>query len=294
MSNPIPILLIDDDKLYGDTLATTAGSYDIDITHFETGKEAFEHLKNNPYDYKGIIFDARCVWDNNKESQANDKFLTRAITELERFETEHKIHYPIAVNTGYIQDFETEKELIEERNGKIFDKANAEGNSQALFDFLKDKIQNIEEWIYRDVFEVFTLGYFDNSLRVNLKEIIRKMGVDIAIHDNFNAIRKFLEQIYRKIKEKNTNNIPDELVGNLEWTWRYLSGMLVNARIRNQQISFQSNSPLFTPNIISATKFIEELTSTNSHNYSGTSYIYKSVVFALLELLLWFKGFMGR
>lgn len=292
MSNPIPILLIDDDKLYSESLILIGRSYEINIKHFETGKEAFEHLKNNPYAYKGIIFDARCVWDNSKESKENDKFLNRAILELERFEKEYQVYYPMVVNTGYIDGFQDEKEAIENRNGKIFQKSGNEDNSPALFDFLKDKIQNTEEWIYRDVFEIFTLGYLDNNLRINLKEIIRKMNVNVAIHDNFTALRKILEQIYIKIKEKDPNNIPDELVGNLESMWRYLSGMRTNSRVSN--ISFQIPNRIFNPTISSTIKLLEEWTSNNSHTYSGSSYIYKSVVFALLEILLWFKDFMVR
>ncbi len=293
MSNPIPILLIDDDKLYSDSLILIGRSYGINIKHFETGEEAFEHLKDNPHQYKGIIFDARCVW--NKESQANDMFLNKAILYLERFEKDYQIYYPMVVNTGYMEVFQVDTELVEKRNGKIFKKSSSEDNSQALFEFLKNKIQNTDEWIYRNVFEVFTLGYLDDSLRVNLKEIIRKMDVDVAIHDNFTAVRKILEQIYIKIKEKDNNNIPDELVGNLESMWIYLSGRHANSRVSNNvfQISNRNNI-IFSPAISSTVKLLEEWTSTNSHSYSGTSYIYKSVVFALLELLLWFKGFMGR
>ena len=98
-----------------------------------------------------------------------------------------------------------------------------------------------------------------------------------------------MEAIYEKLKDKGL--IPPEIYGNLEWTWRYLSGMPVNTRNGNFQIA-----QLFPSHISKNVKTVEELSSTISHHYTEnvSIYAYKSGSFALLEVLLWFKNLMEK
>jgi hypothetical protein len=195
----------------------------------------------------------------------------------------------MVVYTGFAEDFQSQQETVEKRGGKIFEKG-SEIKSKEMLTFLRNKVENLEEWIYKDVFEIFNLDYFDNNLRPNLKEIIKNMGKEVAIHDNFTAIRKILEEMYRRIRAKDANLLPVDLGLNLEAIWVYLSGR--PTKLRNPERTLPAVSPLLLPHESAFVKAIEETTSANSHSYLGTSYAYKSVVFALLEQLLWFKKLM--
>lgn len=293
MADRIRIILIDDNVEDSAIIATTAQRHTMIVTPFTDGKSAFKELRDQPpHYYQALIFDARCIWDTSVETKENDLFLGRAITELERVEKEYHTHYPMVVYTGFSAEFLPLKELVEDRNGKIFTKSSTEPqNLDNLFKFLRQRVENLEEWVYRDVFEIFELGYFNNNLRQNLKEIIKNMGKEVAIHDNFTAIRKILEEMYRKIRAKDVSLLPTELGMNLESIWVYLTGKPTIVDRRTNR-TIQAPRPLLLPHESAFMKAIEETTSANSHTYLGTSYAYKSVVFALLEQLLWFKKLM--
>ncbi len=239
-----------------------------------------------------------------KEQETEDfQFLPEALDELEKIDKRKEIHTPFVVNTGYY-DTEVLSFLslkIDRQKGKLFDKSTQE---EEMLEYLLKEIENAEntkiEKQFADIFDIFDKGYLDASLRNDLLPIIKKLNDNANVKNNFNPLRKFIEAIYEKIKNKDTNLIPDEIyygrgrIGiNLEWTWRYLSGMSVN--IDRTTPPFQSPA-LFSEHISKNVKTVEELSSTISHHYSKdvTTYAYKSAVFALLEALLWFKALMEK
>jgi hypothetical protein len=303
----IHILLIDDIKDYCKSLRNRfweigeEKGLDIQVTDFQNLEEGFAALEKESK-YKALILDAKCLL--TKEQESDDfQFLPEALDELEKIDNRKEIHTPFAVNTGY---YDTESVKLFERKikrqkGKLFDKSTQE---EEMLEYLLGEIENAEntkiEKQYANVFEIFDKGYLDTSLRNDLLPIIKKLNDNANVKNNFNPLRKFIEAIYERIKNKDTNLIPDEIyygrggIGiNLEWTWRYLSGMRVD--INGIPRPFQSNA-LFPEHISKNVKTVEELSSTISHHYSKdvTTYAYKSAVFALLEILLWFKALMEK
>ena len=303
----IHILLIDDIKDYCKSLRNrfweigVEKGLHIQVTDFQNLEEGFAALEKESK-YKALILDAKCLRTKDQETE-DFQFLPEALDELEKINQRTGIYTPFVVNTGYY-DTEVLSSLslkIERQKGKLFDKSTQE---EEMLQHLLKEIENAEntkiEKHYADVFEVFDKGYLDASLRNDLLSILKKLNDNASVKNNFNPLRKFIEAIYEKIKNKDTNLIPDEVyygrgrIGiNLEWTWRYLSGMSVN--MDRTTLPFQSPA-LFSEHISKNVKTVEELSSTISHHYSKdvTTYAYKSAVFALLEALLWFKALMEK
>ncbi len=302
----IDILLIDDEKEYCQSLRSRFLSIgedsdlNIQVKGFQNLEEGFAELEKDSK-YKAVILDAKALIKNDQETPDLD-FLPVALHRLEKLNQKTgRIHTPFAVITGYYDNFLSFDTLIKEQKGKLFDKSSQE---EEMLQYLLNEIENAEntkiEKQFANVFEIFDKDYLDASLRNDLLTVIKKLDDIATVKNNFNSLRKFIEAIYGKIKTKDTNLIPDEVyygrggIGiNLEWTWRYLSGMLVN--VDRTLPPFQS-APIFPEHISKNVKTVEELSSTISHHYPEdvTTYAYKSAVFALLEILLWFKKLMEK
>ncbi len=301
------ILLIDDEKEVCESLIDFASQIgiakfdaDIIITDRQNWQDGAELLEKEYF--HALILDARCMIDNEQVDD-NFDFLTIALERLKEIEQKQDRHIPFVINTGYFGEKEVQmmQRLITERRGKIFSKTLPK---DGMFQYLVAEIEISEntkiEKEYADVFEIFDKGYLEASLRNDLLTIIKKLNDKANVKNNFNPLRKFIEAIYGKIKAKDTNLIPDAVyygrggIGiNLEWTWRYLSGMSVN--VDRTSLPFQTTA-LFSEHISKNVKTVEELSSTISHLYPKdvTTYAYKSAVFALLEILLWFKKLMDK
>lgn len=98
-------------------------------------------------------------------------------------------------------------------------------------------------------------------------------------------------------RNKHQDIIPEALYddkGNLSilWSWLYLSGLEVK---QGGQIKVHARSESVWPSHISRlTKSMIDIFQEGSHDYHDDihHYAYKSTVFALLELLLWYKNFI--
>ncbi len=306
----IDILLIDDDKQFCQSLRSRFLSIgedsdlNIQVKGFQNLEEGFAELEKDSK-YKAVILDAKALIKTDQET-ADLNFLPVALHRLEKLNQKTgRVHTPFAVITGYYDNFLSFDTLIKEQKGKLFDKSSQE---EEMLEYLLKEIENAEntkiEKQYADVFEVFDKGYLDSSYRTDLLNILKNLENPTQLKDKFNPLRKFLEPIYKAIKAKDTNLIPDTVFYNrngrdvnLDWIQRYITGQRVTIPPppNRNGIDYQQDA------IISfhagwGIKYLEELGSKISHDYADevTIYTYKSAVFALLEILLWFKRLMEK
>jgi hypothetical protein len=276
----------------------TKQSLEVVVTSFDNLKEGYLELEKNMSKYKALVLDAKCIIQ--KGENESFEFLPKALRELGEINRKTgQIHLPFAINTGYY-GYETVKVFtreITEQGGKLFDKSDEENMLAFLFGEIA-KLENTKiEKQYADVFEVFDLGYLSISLKQDLLTCLKKLDNPTQIKNNFNPLRKILEAIYQAIKTKDATLIPDNVYFgransiNLDWTWLYLSGRPV--KLQNNT-TITAPQALFPKHIGILIKSFEENTSTISHIYvpSVEIYAYKSTVFSLLEILLWFKELM--
>ncbi len=300
MSEAIHILLVDDaesDSSFVQAFCLKARDFGMKISHFNRGKRGIDELMLNPYKYRGIVLDARCIWDDAQQFP-NDKFLTRMVAELERAEKELNQSFPAVVNTAYIEDFQDELELIRNRGGEIFFKStDSSDTDEQIFRFLTERISNSDEWTYRDLFRLFDDGQLPSELRTDLKSVIRNLNDPANVKDNFTGVRKLIEAIYLELKKLDDTLLPDVAMFkrgsqiNPKWCWRYLSGM--DVRIPGTQDVFHSQA-VFPEHISKCVGSCEELTSVVSHLYAPTvrSYAYKSAAFNLFETMSWYRDYV--
>ena len=118
---------------------------------------------------------------------------------------------------------------------------------------------------------------------------------EFVIKNNAGAIRKFLEAVYKQMKEVSNDWLPDEMfingLVNLEWTYRYLSGLPTKIP-KGPEFKIE---PVFPTHISLMVKMIKETSSiSGSHDYesSVTNYTLKCLTYGLLDLLLWFKKYV--
>ena len=164
-----------------------------------------------------------------------------------------------------------------------------------MFAYLKEEVKKLPEteiiMMYSDVFELFDRGYLDTSYREKLLFILmnyesrQQQEVEGAI----TQIRKILEGIYKALGIMGRidpvlipNNRP-----NLEWCQRYISGLNIDG--------FDEIPPAIVPSHIGWTlKILKENSSAaGAHDYGDSvhNFALKTMVFALLDVLLWFKKF---
>lgn len=162
---------------------------------------------------------------------------------------------------------------------------------------MKKLIQNAENYQierkYADVFEIFEKGYLGQSERERLLNILRKLDSKTLVKDNFNTLRKILEAIFISLNQTHNQLIPNRCIipiqnrPNLTWVWHYLRG-----EVRYPDRTSEINTNPLSNYYLALISFLQEITDINSHNYPAnpSDYAYKSTVFALLEMLLWFKS----
>lgn len=309
MSKAIHILLIDDieegTKDYPTIQAfqNKARDFGMKINHFTRGKSGLEELHLNPYKYKALILDARCIWDE-KQQFPDDKFLTRAVAELERLEKKLNLTYPTVVNTGYIEAFQEERDFILSRHGEIFEKATDDGSkSIRIFEFLKDKIENSEEWKFTDVLDVAEkyLPSQPENFRATLLKVLKEFENPANNKSVLQNVRVIQDKIYETLEQK-YSSIPN---GSVKDKNEYLDGYL--QWNQNQRKKIPTTTVYQTPTLsYFASSIFKTCSSFGSHSTSEptnvkveywelpSNYAVKSVVFALLEQLIWFKNLMEK
>jgi len=307
MSKAIHILLIDDEQkesAFIKAFQNKARDFGMKITHFQRGKLGLDELKLNPYKYKALILDARCIWEENQQFP-DDKFLPRAVAELERLEKELNQTYPTVVNTGYIDAFQQEREFILSRHGEIFEKAtDDESKSVRIFEFLKDKIENSEEWKFKDVLDIAEkyLPSKPKDYRAALLKVLKEFENPVNNESVLKDVRVIQDAIYEILDKQgffsvsfNPRKTPP-------------SFMDKNIHLSGNEVSYTPTTTIYQTPALSylASSIFKICSSFGNHSTSKptnvnveywelpSNYAIKSVVFALLEQLIWFKKLMEK
>jgi len=286
------ILIVDDDKSYAQIWIERAfDDHLIDLIHYIDWESAQTQLKANPDKFQAIILDAKGKLTTDDASESM-KHVIKALQDLKELEG-HGLFFPYVINTGFIDD--SVIGLLEEV--KIFSK----GNEDTLFKYLIDKIKCSPYDKLRKnnniIFSLFDEGHLTSKSGQKLLDVLifaENPSWRKAPEDFFNPVRKILDAIFRRLRE--LGKVDDKCFRgndvNLKNCIEYLQGNSV--RIDYQTLTGKRIVPFHN---YKSLLYIHEMTSTFSHEYIDETevspYALQSVVYALCEVLYWFRDFIN-
>jgi ActR/RegA family two-component response regulator len=280
----IRILIIDDNQPYVEALHRDAQRRNIALIHagsLEEGRDLYERQDN--WMLSGIILDVKCLKERRQQVPDNS-FITAAV----RYFSEKAAHIPMVVLTGEPDQYRNLSELYS-GTLRVFSKGRDE---DGMFAFLSGQAERLDyvriSRAHADVFAAvgrYLGAEAEQELLACLRD--RTNPEPAVIRNTLVCVRRLQERIYIAISRVEPQLLPPQLVAgeiNLVGCYKHLTEKGVVERYRI---------------IDRFAEIIYKITSDNgSHipyadpKYPPTPYTVQAVIFALLDLILWFRGVM--
>ena len=289
-------LLIDDEKAKMDAFINAGKQRRILIHAVDNVEDGIAKLKSDPNKYQAVILDAKCKLRKVDQAESyNEAALRKAIQELDAMAISMGRRLPRCIYTGYSEAAEN-NEVTE----KVFMKGGP-GTEVALFNYLSGEVnmsvvRRVEEE-YAESLDLCNDQYIPVQKRAALLELLLKTNSTnaVEIEQFMQAVRKFLEEMYKRMNSVDSAWLPDVLFnrGNpiLTRCSLYMAGVSEIKDSKSQQVICAGLAGV--PKHISASiRFITEATHTTSHStsYQPSQHALKGLSYSLLEVLHWFKN----
>ncbi len=296
MSKPeYTFLLIDDMKANMGAFIDAGKQRRILVHAVDNVEDGIAKLKAEPDRYDAVILDAKCkLKAADKTDNYNEAALRIALKELDTLAADTGNTLPRCVYTAH-SDAAANNEVTEQ----VFMKGGP-GTEGKLFDYLRGEVNMRPTRAMEKEFAHF-LGlcnddYLPSSKRAALLDILLKTRSTnpAEIEQSMQAVRKFLEEIYLRMKAIDAGWMPSALLPKgrpvLTWCSIYLSGQLV--KDKNTGATICNGLAGVPPHIAHSIRFLTDATHTTSHTgtYQPTQHALRSLVHTLLEVLNWFKN----
>lgn len=280
----------------------------IELVGFKHADKGIEELNKNISEYDAAIVDGIFFRESSHSGDAvTDKAMLDVAMAIERLKS-------IKVLPWFILSGQTSFKIGENayadalKENKVYDKVNETNDYTELWNDLKAAADNqIETQIrhkYRRVFDLCKNNYIGESTSVKLLSILRQVELNQEIDsiNSFNELRGILELVFGKLNKLKL--IPDNIFKNQGWinqTSVFLSGKHsvykwhvernpIHPTIRNTIYQFlkitQDGSHEFPDQL--------QLKINDFVNSNKTDYLYKSTLFQLLDILVYFKDFIDN
>ena len=293
MAKPIRILLSDDDESYFRDLQQDANRHNLIIEHAKTANTGIKMLEKYRSRYGGAIIDVNGLIDEYQTVDSADH-VSYAIKEFKKICPD----LPMVIATN---DSQQQKNILDLGLDKFYDQQIPvfykpdSGGVNRMFNFLKEnanklpqiKIQNE----FSDVFEIFDRDYLNPESHERLLSCIdgRGKGDEVSIRKNLVPFRYLLSDIFKAMAKTERDVIPQELLE-------------PEVKI-GPIIKHLSDSDLYSPfslpdRYLHMINFVASSygahIDTSIDTYKPTKYMYHSILFAMMDYLLWFKGWMDE
>lgn len=291
------VMWIDDNPEDNEALFDATSINDIDLEHFYTSKEGMVELERNIELYDAVILDG-LVFKDSRDEKASLEGLQNSISKLN--ELKNKRLVPYFIYSGYLgsDKYDSARELLSA--DKIYRKP---ADSKLL---IEDIILAIDEQEisqlkhkYKSVFNfIDKLKEPDKQYKVIL-QLLRDLENNDFIMNQKEAltpIRKIVEAVFFKLNE--IGLIPDEIQnmqGGINGSSFFIAGL-------NKDYEYKEE--IMHPVICNSIKYILDITQDASHNEgnklrvdtylseSNVNYIYKSLLYAFVEVCSYFNQFL--
>lgn len=250
----IKVLLIDDEEeIICKKLQRNAKEEGIEVTYFCNYEAGFAELNRNFTQYHALVLDAKC-WktqaEQDNDHNPTDDALSEGLRLLAEFESKTQHFLPIAVYTGFDFPQNYLSPQINAIKARIFRK----GTDHAeLFAYLQERVAHSDTYrIERKYADVLVV--FEKVEYAGIKNdvlaYLKDLENDSVTRDTLVSIRKVFETLRGNFPASQPDNIHPLTASIWKMTSHYL----------------HKNAPL------------------------PSAYLIKSLGYALLDVLLWFKG----
>lgn len=292
------ILWIDDEH---ESLAGTKGRAKrngINLIPFKSLNNGMYELENNYPFYDGVLLDAKFFENEDDVKGSEDTYnVHRAKERLLQL----KKKFEVFILTGQAEAYEDK--TFKKAFTKIYKKG-SDDEIDRLFADIKLAAATQEDTqirhAYKRVFDVCTEKYIGELAAQDVLNLL-KVNEDISIDNQFNAIRKIVEDLFTAFSKYRL--LPLEFVTPgvaLNESSKFLAGKAADGTHfieKGYQHSEETHLPLL---IASSLRSILSITQAGSHRSNinlhvktiKTPYLFKSVLFQLFDVLAWFKQYV--
>lgn len=293
--NTYNILWIDDEH---ETLTGTKGRAKRNGIHlfpYKSLNSGMSELERNYPFYDGVLLDAKFFENENDVKGTEDTFnVHRAKERL----LEMKKKFEVFILTGQAEAYEDK--TFKKAFTNIYKKGSDEDIERLFVDIKTAAAAQKDTQIrheYKRVFEVCNEKYIGELAGQDLLNLL-KVNNETNIDDHFNTIRKIIEDLFLCFNKFSL--LPDEFVKPgiaLNESSKFLTGKSNDSTLFTEK-GYQHIEGTHLPSIISSSlRNILSITQAGSHRSSvdshvrtvKTPYLFKSILFQLLDVLTWFK-----
>jgi hypothetical protein len=272
---------------------------------YDNAKDGIEELRLNLDYYDAIVVDGKFYTKPGQIGDTmDDKALFNVGVAVESLSDRKKI--PWFILSGQIS-FTKEKNRFADgfKDNKIYDKTNDEDINSLWADIKVEADKQIDTQIrhkYKRVFDVCADKYIGEEAGEKLFYAIKALECEFEIKDTedlFTSLRKVIEKIFDAFNK--IGILPDGVFKQPGWfnnSCKFLTG---------NHPSYRLNQEILHPTIALILKPMVQLLSDSSH-ISGdlklkvddyvkgikTDYLYKSIVFQLCDIIIWYKDFANN
>ncbi len=305
MSN-ITVLMTDDGKENYDSLKNKAALKGILLKYAESLEEMLGELRAN-LQVDAVILDGKgFIKKGQIRGTDREDFVHEALTELKMLEREQDRIIPKCVYTAWYDQL---KDSLESRV-RVFDKKKLAMDAALMdefFDYLHSEVSVSSSKKIRTKYADVLAGVGGKYLPADKESSVIKLlsaieNNNLVKQSDFNTIRDVFEAILKRANTIDPLFIPNDLIKpdsrpNLEWCYRYLSGLAVDVKDPSNKIikSYPATkSPIVSPHISRSIDYVKQISSILSHTYTEawTALSFKSTVLALAEIITWFKNYI--
>lgn len=295
------VLWIDDDcNTTGRDFIGQAEQDDVDITAFESHEEGMEYLKKHIHDFQAVILDAK-VKLNKSDTVTNLEGLRASRDRLIELNNKVDIDLPYFIFTGQ-PDYQT-NELFEQSFGEFYIKGK---DNERLIEEIILRIRESNDYILRKKYEDVLATCSENLLGaeyfsriLTLIKHIENIEKLTNTEDMLTPIRKIIERMFIRLAE--IEIIPEAIITNKGW----INGS--SLFLANKHSDYQHLPEIIPPLVSENIHRLLNITQDGSHSEGElrlkvdqylkivkSDFLYRSCVFLLFDLLLWFKDFIEK
>jgi len=290
-AKPLNVLYIEDNVDDYKRLQMVANTYRIILDHalsFEEGVKKYEE-KGEIY-YDGIILDALCLIKQD-DSIPRKEHVGKAYN---YFNNNAKSLLSV-IYTGETAYAKTIEEVFGEELIPIFNKGSDEETNKMLIMIVNaSKQKEVRVFASRnpEVFEVFDKGYMDQEALEEILGCLRDMQSSdfTLIKNNLACLRRLQEKVYIALNRIDPAVVPDEFMKPDNFVGSKVQVRAIYKYLTERgYVKRYSIIDTYASSLYSITSDNGSHTPYENPDFRPTKYTVQAMIFAMLDLLLWFK-----